>query len=145
MSTAPGPEPLDPAGQDQATNAPDGGGGRSVRRAMAAAVLSLQAIVLGLSTPVMISIASVPTRTALAVGLGTALAAFVIAGALRSEWGYRLGYLLQVVAIGLGFVVTAMFVLGVIFAALWVTADLLGRRIEREKAEAWAAYRAQQS
>ncbi len=117
--------------------------GRGVRRAMAAAVLSLQAIVLGLSTPVMISIASVSTRTALAVGLGTALAAIVLAGALRSEWGYRLGYVLQVVAIALGFVVTAMFVLGAIFAALWVTADLMGRRIEQEKVAAWAEFRAQ--
>ena len=35
------------------------------------------------------------------------------------------------------------FVLGVIFALLWGTADLLGRRIERERAEAYAAYEAE--
>jgi hypothetical protein len=33
----------------------------------------------------------------------------------------------------------AMFFLGVVFAALWATADLLGRKIERERAAGYAA------
>ena len=33
-----------------------------------------------------------------------------------------------------------MFVLGGIFALLWGTAYFLGRKIERERAEAYAAY-----
>ncbi len=37
-----------------------------------------------------------------------------------------------------------MFGLGLIFAALWAGADLLGRKIERERAEAWAAWRSEQ-
>jgi hypothetical protein len=37
-----------------------------------------------------------------------------------------------------------MFVLGAVFAVLWTAADLLGRKIERERAAAWAAYRAEQ-
>ena len=53
------------------------------------------------------------------------------------------GYTLAAVA--LGFVVPAMFGLGAVFAALWVGADLLGRKIERERAAAWAAYDAEQS
>ena len=48
-----------------------------------------------------------------------------------------------VAAIGLGFVVTIMFVLGPIFALLWGTAYLLGRKIERERAAAYAALEAQ--
>ena len=51
---------------------------------------------------------------------------------------------MQVAAIGLGFVVPVMFGLGLVFAALWTGADLLGRKIERERAAAWAAYRAEQ-
>ncbi len=54
------------------------------------------------------------------------------------------GYVVQVAAIGLGFVVPVMFALGAIFAALWAGADVLGRKIERERAAAWAAYRAEQ-
>ena len=118
---------------------------RSPRRGMCAAVLSLEAIALGLTTPVMITIADVPTGTALAVGLGLAAACLLLAGMLRAEWAYLAGYAVQAAAVALGFVVPAMFGLGAVFAALWAGADLLGRKIERERAAAWAAYDAEQS
>lgn len=114
---------------------------RSPRRGMCAAVLCLEAITLGLTTPVMITVAGVGTGTALAVGLGLALTCLLLAGMLRGEWAYLLGWLVQVAAVGLGLVVPLMFVLGAIFALLWGMADFLGRRIERERAAAWAAYR----
>jgi hypothetical protein len=118
---------------------------RSPRRGMCAAVLSLEAIALGLTTPVMITIADVAAGTAVAVGLGLAVVCLLLAGMLRAEWAYLAGYLVQVAAIALGFLVPAMFVLGAIFAALWAGADLLGRKIERERAEAWATWRAEQA
>ena len=117
---------------------------RSPRRGMCAAVLSLEAIALGLTTPVMITIADVDTSTALTVGLGLAVVCLLLAGMLRAEWAYVAGYVVQAAAIGLGFVVPVMFGLGAVFAALWAGADLLGRKIERERAAAWAAYRAEQ-
>jgi hypothetical protein len=101
---------------------------------MCAAILSLEAIALGLTTPVMINLADVPVRTALAVGLGLCVACLLLAGLLRWEAAYAVGWLIQVVAIGLGFVVTIMFVLGTIFALLWGTAYFLGRKIERDRA-----------
>ena len=118
---------------------------RSPRRGMCAAVLSLEAIALGLTTPVMITIADVDTGTAVAVGLGLAVVCLLLAGMLRAEWAYLAGYAVQVAAIALGFVVPVMFGLGAIFAALWAGADLLGRKIERERAAAWAAYRSEQA
>lgn len=117
---------------------------KSPRRAMCAAVLSLQSIALGLSTPVMITLAGVPTVTALVVGLGLAVLSLVTAGLLRKSWGYHLGSLIQVAAIGLGFVVTMMFVVGGVFALLWFGAIYLGRKIEREKAAAWNAWLVEQ-
>ena len=45
---------------------------------------------------------------------------------------------MQLGAIGLGFVIAPMFFLGAIFALLWATAYLLGRKIERERAAAYA-------
>ena len=117
---------------------------RSPRRGMCAAVLSLEAIALGLTTPVMITIADVDTSTALTVGLGLAVVCLLLAGMLRAEWAYVAGYVVQAAAIGLGFVVPVMFGLGAVFTALWAGADLLGRKIERERAAAWAAYRAEQ-
>lgn len=118
---------------------------RSPRRGMCAAVLCLEAITIGLTTPVLITIVGVAVGTALAVGLGLAVACLLLAGMLRAPWAYAVGYAIQVAAIGLGFVISMMIVLGTIFALLWGTADLLGRRIEREKAAAWAAYHAERS
>ena len=112
---------------------------RSPRRGMCAAILCLEAITLGLTTPVMISVAGVDTATALWVGLGLAVACLLLAGLLRAEWAYSLGWVIQGAAIGLGFLVPLMFFLGAVFALLWATAYLLGRKIERERAAAYAA------
>lgn len=113
---------------------------RSPRRGMCAAILSLEAIALGLTTPVMISIADVPTGTALAIGLGLALACILLAGMLRHEGAYYAGWAIQVAAVALGFVVPLMFLLGAIFALLWGTAYFLGKKIERERSAAFAAH-----
>lgn len=116
---------------------------RSARRGMCAAVLCLEAITLGLTSPVMINIAGVSTGTALIVGLGLAVVCLLLAGMLRAEWAYVTGYAVQIAAIALGFVIPVMFGLGALFLALWATADLLGRKIERERAAAWAAWHAE--
>lgn len=117
---------------------------RSPRRGMCAAILCLEAIALGLSTPVMIAVNDVDTGVALAIGLGLMVVCLLLSGMLRKPWAYTAGWVVQVAAIALGLVVPIMFVLGGIFALLWGTADFLGRKIERERAEAWAAYRASQ-
>jgi hypothetical protein len=101
---------------------------------------ALEAIVLGLTTPVLITIVDVRVPVALAVGLGLAVLCLLVAGLLRAEWAYVLGWLVQVAAIGLGFVIPIMFFLGGVFALLWATAYLLGRKIERERAAAYAAH-----
>ena len=116
---------------------------RSPRRGMCAAVLSLEAIALGLSTPVMITLTDVSTPTALVLGLGLVVACLVLAGLLRSEWAYIAGWAIQLAAIGLGFVVPMMFLIGAIFALLWGMAYFLGRKIERERAAAYAAHEAE--
>jgi Protein of unknown function (DUF4233) len=107
---------------------------------MCSAILSLEAITLGLSTPVMITVADIAVGTALFIGLGLTLACLVVAGMLRSERAYALGWLIQVAAVGLGFVVPVMFFLGALFGLLWGMAYFLGRKIERERAAAYAAF-----
>ena len=115
---------------------------RSPRRGMCAAVLGLEAIVLGLTTPVLIMVADVATGPALAIGLGLAAGCLLLAGLLRAVWAYELGWAVQGAAIGLGWVIPLMFLLGGIFALLWGAAYLLGRKIERERAAAYAAFEA---
>ena len=108
------------------------------RRSMCATMLALQCIVLGLSTPVLITIADVDAATAVTIGLGLAALALIVAGLLRYEWAYYAGFAVQVATLALGFVVPAMFVLGVVFGSLYTAAYLLGRKIEADRA-AWAA------
>jgi hypothetical protein len=104
---------------------------------MCAAMLTLEAVILALAVPVMISVEDVSKPLALASGLGLALLCLLTAGALRRPQAYLVGHAIQVGAIGLGFLVTIMFFIGAIFAALWFGAFFLGRRIEADKAR-WA-------
>jgi hypothetical protein len=114
------------------------------KRAMCALVLALEAITLALTTPVMINLGGIATGPALAAGLGPAVLSLLTAGLLRARWGYWIGHLVQVIAVAMGFVVPTMFVLGVVFAVLWGAAYGVGRKIERERAAAYAAYEAEQ-
>ncbi|MGI8888816.1 MAG: DUF4233 domain-containing protein [Nocardioidaceae bacterium] len=110
---------------------------RSPRRTMCASVLAFESIVLGLATPVLITVQDVSKPLALSLGLGLAIVAVVIAGLLRAEWAYYLGFALQAAALGMGFLVSAMFALGVIFGLLWTMAYVLGKKIEAQQA-AWS-------
>jgi uncharacterized protein DUF4233 len=103
-------------------------------RSLAGIVLGFEFLVLALVTPVMISVADVKPSTALPLCLGLAVLALVAAGLLRNQLGYVLGSIIQVATVGLGFVVPVMFVLGLAFAAFWVMAIVLGRRIDEAKA-----------
>jgi Protein of unknown function (DUF4233) len=108
-------------------------------RAMAAGVLALESVVLLLSTPVMIQVSGVGQGVALAAGPGLAVLALLTCALLRFRAAYVAGSLLQVAAVGLGFVVSTMFVLGAIFALLWTAALVLGRRVDAAKAAREAA------
>jgi hypothetical protein len=108
---------------------------RSIRRSMCAGMLVLQAIVLFLTGVVTIGMTDIGAGASLGLGLGLALLCVVAAGMLGRPGGYALGWAVQVVSIALGFVITAMFFLGVVFGALWATAYLLGVKIDRERAE----------
>ncbi len=102
-------------------------------RSLASIVLGFESLVLALVTPVMISIAGVRPAVGLPVCLGLAALALLATGLLRNQVGYVLGSVVQVGAVGLGFVVPVMFVLGLAFASFWVAAIVLGRRIEEAK------------
>ena len=102
-------------------------------RSLASIVLGFEALLLALVTPVMISVADVRPAVAVSVCIGLAVLAIVATGLLRYQVGYILGSVVQVGAVGLGFVVPVMFVLGLAFAGFWVAAIVLGRRIEEAK------------
>jgi Sec-independent protein secretion pathway component TatC len=103
-------------------------------RRLCATVLACEAIVIGLAIPVAISIAGADGAQAGLVGGGLVVCCLVVAGLLRYRWAYVVGTILQILAIATGTVVTAMFFLGAIFGALWITAIWLGRRTEGVRA-----------
>ena len=100
-------------------------------RRLCATVLIFEAIVIGLAIPVAITIEHEPHTTAgVAGGVLAAVAVLLAAvvGRPGQRWALVVGSLLQAAVIATGVVVRAMFVLGVVFAALWAVAIWLGLR-----------------
>jgi hypothetical protein len=93
-------------------------------------VLIFEMIVFGLAIPVMIFISDVPAAAAAGLGGGAAVLALVAAGLLRSSVGYVLGWLTQLAGLALGFLTTLMFIVGILLAAVWVLAFVLGKRLD---------------
>ncbi|MFI6291623.1 DUF4233 domain-containing protein [Nonomuraea sp. NPDC050790] len=99
-------------------------------RRLGASVLGMEAIMAGLITPVAITVSGVAPALAMVSGLGLSVLCIVAIGLLKRPVGYVVGTLVQVLAIATGFLVSMMFFLGAIFAALWITAIFVARRVE---------------
>lgn len=67
----------------------------------------------------------------------------LLSGMMRHRWAYTVGWALQIGFIAAGFLVTDMFVLGVIFTAIWWGGLHFGAQAERIKAERVAAHEAE--
>ena len=102
-------------------------------RQLCGTVLILEAIVIGLAIPVAIALEHVGHDVAGGVGGGLAVCALLLSGLVGRPgmgWALWAGTILQVLVIAAGAVVPAMYVLGPIFAALWVTGIWLARRLD---------------
>jgi Protein of unknown function (DUF4233) len=107
-------------------------------RALASPVLVFEAIIVFLAIPVALTLTDVSTALVCWLFGGLGVLCLVTPGLLRRPWGYGLGSVLQVAVIACGLIVPAMAFLGVVFAALWVAALRLGRRVDLAKAAAAA-------
>lgn len=103
-------------------------------RGLCSAMLLLQAIIVGLSTPVMITVEHIDKAMALSVGLGLTAVCLITIVLLHWPWGYVVGFVVQAATVATGFLVPMMFFIGAMFAALWYGAWRLGRKIEADKA-----------
>ena len=102
-------------------------------RRLCATVLVFEVVVIWLAIPVAITIAHARPGPAVVVGGVLAVAVLVIAalvGRPGQGWALIGGTVLQAAVIATGVVVPAMYALGVIFGALWLTAIWLGRRYQ---------------
>ena len=105
--------------------------GKDIRQ-LCGIVLVFEAIVIGLA--ILPAIVLEHANRGLAGGIGGALAvcAVLISGLVgrpRMGWALIAGTVLQLLVIAAGVVVPAMYILGIIFAALWVTGIWLARRV----------------
>ena len=101
---------------------------------MGAVVLAAQSLIVFLGALVARTLAVANGDAAsgayLLVGCGLAVACIVVAGLMRRPFGVPLGWLIQVATFLCAFVLPMMFIVGVIFTALWVVCLWQGQRID---------------
>jgi Protein of unknown function (DUF4233) len=93
-------------------------------------VLIFEVIVFGLAVPGMILVSEVSPAAAAGFAGGAALLALAAAALLRSQVGYVLGWIVQCAGLALGFLTPTMFVVGALFAAVWVMSFVMGKRLD---------------
>ena len=98
-------------------------------------VLIFEVIVFGLAVPVMILVSGVSPELAALGGGVAAVLALAAAGLMRRPVGYLIGWVTQPVGILLGLLTPAMYVVGAMFAGLWLLSFVLGRRLETQAAQ----------
>jgi len=105
-------------------------------RILCSAVLTFEAVLMLLAIPVMATIPVLTTTFAVGWGAGLAGAFLVAVGLLGRSWGYLVGHALQAAFIALGLFAAgpAVLAVGLLFAALWIAAYVIGLKIDRERA-----------
>ncbi|WP_405742010.1 DUF4233 domain-containing protein [Streptomyces sp. NBC_01525] len=107
-------------------------------RTLCASTLIGEFFVIGFAGLVAVQLNDLPAATVWTVSGIAMLLCVLLCGALTRPGGVQLGWGLQIALIASGFVVPAMFFLGVVFAALWWASVHYGRKIDEAKAR-WAA------
>jgi hypothetical protein len=104
---------------------------RPILRRLLSSVLVFEAVFLILAMPVAITIEHLSHGIAFGVGGGLALAAIVLAGVIgRGRWALIAGTVFQILIIAAGIEVPALYVLGVVFLALWFGGIHLANKVE---------------
>lgn len=110
------------------------GVGEKMTRRFAGIVVGSQTLVVFLGALVAWAIGKAQNNAAhtsyLVVGLVLAVLCVIAAGTLRRPWGVTLGWLVQCATLLAGFVLPMMFVVGLMFLALWITALVQGRKMD---------------
>ena len=98
-----------------------------------AMTLIFEAIVFILAIPGMIQVSDRPVGLAIGVGGAAVVLALASVALLRKGIGWELGWLTQVVGVLLGLLTPMQFIMGGVFAALWVAMFILGKRMEASR------------
>lgn len=109
-------------------------GGDKLLRRLCGTVLIMEAVVIALAITPAVTLEHVRGSVAGAVGGGLAVLGLLLGGMIgrpRKGWVLAAGSVYQALVIAAGVAVPAMYVLGIIFAALWITGIWLARRLQR--------------
>lgn len=106
-----------------------------MRRSLASIVLGFELVVVFLATLVIFGLSDLPPWVTLGGGALLCLIMVAVLGLLRYEWAYYLGWAIQVVVVATGVLNPAMFVVGALFAGMWVYCMISGSRIDRQQKE----------
>ena len=100
-------------------------------RVLGSSVLAMEFLIMGFAL-----LLAMENHGGLALSLGGALALSILltAGIMKRMTGWYLGSVLQIGLIAYGVVVPAMYFLGTLFAVLWVSAFIIGRKGEAIRA-----------
>ncbi|MBZ4319745.1 DUF4233 domain-containing protein [Streptomyces huiliensis] len=103
-------------------------------RTLCASTLIGEFFVIGFAGLVAMKDDGLSTGTVWAVSGTAMLLSVVLCGVITRPGGVQLGWLFQAGLLASGFVVPVMFVLGLVFGALWWASVHFGRKIDEAKA-----------
>lgn len=105
-------------------------------RVLCTSVLALEALTVLLAIPVALALGPVDRRGQWAAALAVlALICMLAIGVVTRPYGPAVGWVVQVLVLASGFLIPAMFILGVIFALLWYAAVRFGRQTDSPRSD----------
>lgn len=108
---------------------------RSTQASLGQIILGFEMVVMGLAALVAMGLGAVEAPVALAGGGALVLFIIVtIALIARYKWAFALGWVVQAAIVASGFVLQMMFILGIVFTAMWTYGMVKGAQLDAQKA-----------
>jgi len=105
---------------------------RSVQQSLGSIVLGFELIVVFLGALVIFGLKALPAAWALGGGAAMVVAMALTIGLLRFRWAFAVGWILQLVVVASGFLNPVLFIVGVLFTALWAYCMITGAKLDRQ-------------
>ncbi|MCX7522233.1 DUF4233 domain-containing protein [Microbacterium sp. STN6] len=105
---------------------------RSAQRSLAQIVLGFELVVVFLGALVVFGLKAAPAAWALGGGAALIVVMAATIGLLRYRWAYVIGWLVQLAVIAGGILVPMLYIVGVIFTAIWTWCMITGARLDRQ-------------
>jgi hypothetical protein len=109
---------------------------RGVQETLGSVVLGTEIVVLFLGALVLWGLRALPPGIAFGGGGALIVLAILAVGTLRSRLGLVLGWLVQIAVLASGLLLTELYIVGALFAAMWAYCIIVGGRIDRRNAAA---------